>query len=242
MANETTMGRIIKKKNFRVQELLVDSDKVVFVFTGVFTKIWQYRFFTKRLNKAGYSVVIYDYSNRLTNDANVDEWNEFIDTLAEDAEVRIKKFKKRGVQYFYAYGYSMGTLFANKLARETADIGHVILNFTYGDVAAHIWHSPATYKTRRNLRKNNISMDTLRRYMTPIDPIVNVNGLKGKKVLLHLARRDKFLHYPFSIETKKAFEQAELDMQYEENKHLGHWLGGVKNMLSIQKIKAFYDS
>ncbi len=236
------MNQLEQKKNFRVQEKLVDSDKVVFVFTGMLTKIWQYKLFVKRLNKAGYSVVIYDYSNRVMHDAKVDEWEDFVDSIANDAQMRIGKFKSGDKRHFYAYGYSMGTLLANKLARETPDIKHVILNFTYGDVAAHIWHSPATYKTRKSLRKNNVSMESLRRYMAPLDPIVNIEGLRGKKVLLHLARRDRFLSYRIAKATKEAFEQAAIDMVYMENRHLGHWLGGIKNMLSLKKIKAFYDS
>lgn len=236
------MKRLIQKKNFRVQERPVDSDRVVFVFTGMLTKIWQYNFFTKRLNEAGYSVVIYDYSNQLMHDADVDEWQVLVDALIDDVQLRIKKYKSAGKQFFYAYGFSMGTLLANKLTRETAEIKHVILNFTYGDVSAHIWHSPATYKTRKSLRKKDISMEQLREYMAPLDPIVNAEGLKGKKVLLYLARRDRFLHYPFSIETKKAFERAGVDMHYKENKYLGHLVGGIKNMRDIKSIQAFYNS
>ncbi len=236
------MNRLIYKHNYRVQECLIDSDKVVFVFTGMLTKIWQYRFFIKRLNKAGYSVVIYDYPSRLVHDAKFEEWLEFFDVLVDDAQKRINEFRQDGVRAFYAYGYSMGTLVAHKLARETPDIHHVILNLTYGDVAANVWISPRTRKAKKNLLKRGVSIEELRQNVASFDPIVNVKGLKGKKVLLHLAKRDRILHYPITKETKAAFEQAGLNMQYFENRYLGHIAGGIKNMLSIKKIKAFYDS
>jgi len=236
------MGHINQKRNFRVQEVLVDSDKVVFVFTGMLTKIWQYRFFIKRLNKNGYSVVIYDYPSKLVHDANFDQWHEFFAEVIQDAQKRLQQYKTRGYQKFLAYGYSMGTLIANKLARETPEISHVIFNFTYGDIATNIWRSKRTRKAKRNLQERGISIEQLRLVVADFDPIVNAKGLRGKKVLLHLSRTDRILHYPITKETKRAFEKASLDMTYQENKYLGHLAGGLKNMLAIKKIKAFYDS
>ncbi len=230
------------KKNFRFQENLVDSDKVVFVFTGMLTKIWHYRLFIRRLNKAGYSVVIYDYPGRIVHDAKLNEWQKLFEEVIKEAHERLKVLKSKGGKHFYAYGYSMGTVFAQKLVQESPDIHHIILNFPYGDVAANIWASPRTKRTRKSLRKQGVTLEELRIRVASFDPIVNANGLKAKKVLLHIAKRDRILNYPITRETKLAFEKAELDMQYIENKYLGHIAGGIKNMLAIKKIKNFYNS
>jgi len=236
------MSNIIQQKNFRVQERLVDSDKVVFVFTGMLTKIWQYKPFIKRLNKAGYSVIIYDYPSRIVHDANINEWYQLIESLMKDVQNRIINLKEMNAKHFYAYGYSMGTIIAQKLTQITTEITHVILNLPYGDLAKNIWTSPRTRRARKSLKKQGITMEQLRQKVTDLDPIVNAKGLRDKKVLLHQSRRDRILYYPITKETKLAFEKAKVDMFYDENKFLGHLSGGAKNMLSVKKIRTFYDS
>lgn len=236
------MAKIETKNNFRVAESLIDTDRVVFVFTAMGTKIGLYRLFVKALNKSGYSVITYDYPVSLVHEANFDTWNEFFSAIIADARQRLAFLQTQGTKHFYAYGVSMGTLLANKLARTSPEINHVVLNMTYGDVATNIWVSPATRKTKANLVKRGTPIDVLRQAVVPIDPIVNAQGLVGKKVLLHLAKRDRILDYKITRETKKAFEAAGVNMQYIESKYLGHFIGGAKHMLGIRRLKEFFNS
>jgi predicted esterase len=82
----------------------------------------------------------------------------------------------------------------------------------------------------------------LRRAVKLFDPIANAHGLKGKKVWLHLGRRDKVLDYKITVKTKEAFEAAGLHLKYTESKYLGHYGTGAKHMLGIKKINQFYNS
>lgn len=233
---------IEQKENFRVLEKLVDSDKVVFVFTAFGTKIGLYRFFVSLLNKKGYSVVIYDFGAEAILKAELSTWEKLYKDVIEDGQQRLKSFKQEGKAKFYAYGVSMGTLVANKFTRDTPDITHLAISLTYGDVATQIWISPAVKKARENLEQQGININVLRRAIHYADPITNVAGLKGKKVWLHLSRRDKILDYNVSIKTKEAFENNIKEFSYTESKYLGHYGAGAKHMLSINKLVKFFNS
>lgn len=236
------MAKITQQRNFRVLEKMVDSDKVVFVFTAMGTKIWLYRLFVKLMNNRGYSIVIYDYPMPLVSRAQFEVWEQFYDDILVDGQQRLATHKRAGVRHFYVYGISMGTLIGGMFARETPEVTHVILTLLYGDVATNIWLSPMTWKTRRTMRKQRVPMETLRKHVARVDPIQQAAGLRGKKLLLNLSRRDKILHYSETIKSKQAFDTAGIDMKYVENIYLGHFASGTKHLLSIKKIDNFYGS
>jgi hypothetical protein len=235
---------VITKNNFRVEESLVQSDKVVFLFTAMGTKLsaYPYRIFVRRLNKRGYSCVVYDYPRQVVLGGDMKLWRQLFSDVTSDGQERIKRYKKRGVMHFYSYGVSMGTLLANMLARNTPEISHVILNLTYGDVAHNTWTFKGVEKAKLNLINQGIDEEMLRRNITYLDPIFNAVGLRGKKVMLHLARHDSIFPYEQTKHTKQAFEAAGIDIVYIENKHLDHLPAATKNLLFIKSIDKFYSS
>lgn len=233
----------IQKKQFcRVLEKPVDGDKVVFLFTAMGTRIVLYLLFAKVLNRKGYSCVIYDYPISLVHNAKNEEWQGLFGEVIGDAQQKIQTYKQSGSKYFYAYGVSMGTLFAHKLARDTPDITHVVLNLIYGDVASNLWTYRGVRKTMKNLIAQGHTMESARSVVSFIDPIVNAPQLKGKKVMLYLSKPDRVIVYDQSKHTLHAFKQAELDLVYVENKYLGHFLGATKNMAGIKRLQSFFNS
>lgn len=234
-------NRLIDNGNFRVKEYPVDGDKVVFVFTAMGTKLTVYTWFVRLLNRRGYSCVIYDYPLQLIHSGSLPAWKKLFDDTIHDSQMRLKKYKDQGATGFYAYGVSMGTLIANKLTRDTPDISHLILNLTYGDVAQNVWTFRGVNKAKQNFIKQGIDDTDLRAAIHYADPIVNAGKLKGKKVLLYLSRSDRVLVYEQTKYTKEAFEAAELDFEYVENKYLGHFFSATKNMLAVTDIDRFFS-
>lgn len=235
--------KIIDRQLFRVREFpAARSTKVVFVFTAMGTKMGLYRVFVRGLLKKGYAVVIYDYPLSVVLNPVVDSWNVFVGAVVTYAQERLVAHERAGAKAFCAYGVSMGTLIANKFTRETEQVEHVILNLTYGDVADNIWTYRGVRKAKEKWLRLGIDREDLRQMVTGFDPVVTAPGLKGKKVLLHLSRPDKVLVYEQTKYTKEAFEANIDDLRYVENKYLGHYLGAVKNMLSLSKIDKFYRS
>lgn len=218
----------VQKENFRVMEVPSNGSGVIFLFAGFGVRIWHYGIFYRLLARKGFTVYVYDYPNKTTLEADLNTWRKNFSNILEDAQQRIQDKKQHGAKTFGAYGVSMGSLFANMLARETKVVSHLILNMTYGDVANHIWDSQIIRQARKNLLKQGISIEELRKAVAYMDPISNTKGLKDKKIILHLSRRDRVLVYKESHKTKLAFEEAGLDFEYIENKYLGHFLGGTK--------------
>src|SRR5665213_172344 len=172
------MSKIVKMENYRFKECLVDSDKVLFVFTAMGTWIGLYVMFVKLMNKKGYSIVIYDYPLRLLFKPDMELWEKFNLEVVADVQGRISEYKKQGVTSFYAYGVSMGTLLANRVTRSMPAITHVILNLTYGDVADNIWSYRRVRKTKKGLLKQGIDREKLRQLLKNTNPIVNAEQLK----------------------------------------------------------------
>jgi len=226
-------------KDFRVKESLVDSAKLVFVFTAMGTRLGAYAWFIRSLNKRGYSVVAYDYPARLVLDAEFDAYERLYEGIKSDTHIRIKTLKPQQV---YAYGVSMGTVLAHRLTQDTSQIHHVALSLSYGDMVTNIMHSPATRKTRRTMQTKGLTVDNLREAVKFFDPIINAKGLRHKKVWLHLSRQDKVLDYRVTSKTKEVFESTIRDFTYTESKRLGHYAAGVKHMLSIKELDVFYKS
>lgn len=202
--------KIEQKRNYRVLESDDDFKKVIFVFTAMGTKITQYRFFLRSLKKRSYHTIIFDYNTDLVLEARLDEYEPMYLDLAKDGRARLKKLKQHGATQFFAYGTSMGSVLANRFTRETPEITHLVLNLTYGDVTEHVMESPVTRKSREAMKRKNISVETLKSYMDLYDPIIHAKELKGRKVLLHLSRRDRALRYERTRVTKKRLKMLAL--------------------------------
>lgn len=229
-------------KRFRVKEKLVKSDKAVFVFTALGTKIGSYRLFIRSLNKHGYSCVIYDYPVSLITNAQVQEWHACFDDVISDAQRRIATLSKKGVISFSAHGSSMGTLFAGLLTRKSPEIGHTILNLPYGDLAHNIFTSRPPRRARKKFIKDGVTEQQIARALAYVDPLKTAAEFKGQKVLLYTSKRDNVLDYKDVKRTRIALEESGAQLTYVENKLLRHYGSGVKNILGIKKLMEFLGS
>lgn len=234
--------KIEQKRNFRVLESDDNFEKVIFVCTAMGTKIPHYRFFLKSLQKRGYHTIAYDYNTNVVLEARLEEYETAFLDLAKDGKERLKRLREAGATQFFAYGVSMGSVLAARFTRETPEITHLVLNLTYGDVTEHVMESPVTEKTRRAMKVKNISVSALKKYMDLYDPVIHAEELRGRKVLLHLARRDRALRYERTRQTKAALEKAGVEVTYEESKYLGHYGAGIKHLLKVSTIDKFLQT
>ena len=239
VVKENSKQPIKKTPYFSVQERLVPSSRLIFIFTGWGGRIPQYGYFVRRLNKNGYACVVYDYPNHIAMDGDLDEYRRMYDEVIADAQSRLATLKRSGFTHFSAYGYSLGTLIANKFTRDTPDVSHLILNLTYGDIARTVWTYKGVKTAKDNLIRRGYTEQSVQDFVTFADPIHNAKDLKGKKVLLYLAKNDRVLRHQYTQKTKEALELHDVDFLYIENKYLGHVLGGIKNILSSNALFDF---
>lgn len=228
-------------KLFRVKENIVNSDKLLFIFTAMGTKIWMYNPFLYKMNKLGYSCIIYDYELDFLFNPTLEGWKEFFDVIITDAKSRLAKYKAKKYHKFYAYGASMGTLIASKFTRDTSDITHLILNLTYGDVAKNIWTFKGVKKAKEGFIKQNIDEQTLRDNIGYMDPINSASELKNKRVFLQLTTKDTVLLYEQSRFTKEVFIKEITHFEYQETSYADHLITGIVNLMKTKTIDKFYQ-
>ncbi len=224
--------------NYRVSESLVDSDRLILLFTAMATHIEQYSWFISQLNKKGYSVITYDYPKELVTEARMTEFGKmYTKGLKPDADKRIQKLKPARV---YTFGISMGTVFAARYAWQTPAVHHVIMCLTYGDIADNIMVSPATEETRINMKKMGLTIDNLRTVTKDFDPVINAPKLANKKVWLHLSRRDEILDYKITLQTKRAFKEHIKNFRYTQSRLFKHYNSAYKFLFNVRAIDRFY--
>jgi len=230
------------KKRFRVQEKLVPSDKVIFVFTALGTKIGNYRLFVRAMNKRGYSCIVYDYPMSLITDAQIGEWQACLNDVIADAQLRITKLEGMGVNSFASHGSSMGTLFAGLLTRKSLKISHTILNLPYGDVAYSVFTSRPPRRAKEKFVREDVTQEEVASALTFVDPIKTAPDFKNKRILVYTSKRDSVLHYKDAKRTGEALKKHGANLAYIENNRLGHYGSGVKNLLSIKRLIKFLES
>lgn len=218
-------------KQYRVTEFGAGNPKLMFFFCGMATRIWLYRGPVRRLVKVGYHVIAYDFDPWIVRDGDVNNFLQVGEQVNADTKQQIRRAKREGVRVFHAFGTSMGTLFAIKLAAENAEVSKVIINLTYGSVAENVWTWRYLRKLKQRCVAQGYTMKSLDKALAPISPIPNAPKLKGKKVLLYLPRRDKILRFEQSIQFREALLAAGVEHTYRENKYFGHIISGFINFL-----------
>jgi esterase/lipase len=233
---------IEQHSNFRVKENLIESNKVVFIFTAFGTKMDIYRPFIKALQKRGYSSIIYDYPVSIVQDAQLSEWHRFYDVVLADVRARLKKLHESGYEHFSAHGSSMGTLLASLMGRKCPEVTHTVLNLPYGDLAHSIYTVKPARVAKERLVKQGITQQMFSEAFEYIDPLKTAHEFKNKKVLLFISKKDDVLDYEDTKRTKTALKQAGANLTYYENTLLGHHLSGTRNILSLRRLIGFLES
>jgi hypothetical protein len=223
---------------FRVKEFGTGT-KVVFFFTILHSRIWLYRWPISKLVQHGFTVVAYDYKGNLVLEGNVGEFVKVSKKIADDVRERIIAYKHHGYTRFYSFGSSVGTIFAIYCAANIKDITKVVINTTYGSLAENVWTWKYLTRTKNKIIKSGLTMEKLEDLLTEISPIPNAKKLKGKAVLLYLAKHDEVLKFSQSNQFKQALEEADVHYIYYENRLLGHIPSIISNLIRWKRYINF---
>ena len=226
----STQKHLPKISRFNEKVFGAQNKGVVFFFAGMGTRTWLYTFTIRRLVRHGYKVVAYDFAPGVAIKGDVDNFLNITERVSQSVARHIQTFKSTGSVSFAAFGVSMGTLMAIKVATENEAITKVIINMTYGSVAENVW----TWDMLRDLKRKSIAqgytMETLDRKLAPVSPIPNAAKLKGKDVLLYLSTKDKILVFKQSRQFKDALDRHGVEYKYIQNDKRGHIIGGYQHM------------
>ena len=205
------------------------GDPVIFFFTAFKTKYWLYYPVIRNLTKAGYYVVVYDINADAILKGEPEDFLNLADHIVLDVQSQVENFKQAGVKKFSTFGVSMGTLFALRISVDIPDIKKVVANLTYGSFADNVWSWKPASKLKRRLEGAGINKAALENLLTPISPLSMAPKLKGKKLLLYLAKNDKVILFSQSSQFKEALDRAGINYIYHQNNKFGHLISGVIN-------------
>src|SRR5579871_613874 len=157
--------------NFSVKSFGVSKERVIFLFTAFGTKYWWYYSLIKILTTAGYYVLVYDVNANFILTGTVAEWLHNVDSVIVDVKRKKERLEKYGAKRFFAFGVSMGTLLAMRIAIEIPEIKKVVVNLTYGSLADNIWSWKRLKTIRKRLEQSHIDKTQLNRLLEPIAPL-----------------------------------------------------------------------
>lgn len=220
---------------FRSKNFGQPSKRVVFLLTGWPTRIWEYFLVTSSLAKNNYFCIAYEYDKEiLTEFDNVDK---NIQLVVTNVLHKIKRLKKKGVVEFSLFGTSFGAVIALEIARKSNDIKKVVLNLP----TAHITDILTSKSILvRPLMKviNSYKPSTKNEQLQPIN---NLMGLKSKKVLIYLAKKDQIVPYDKAKRLVDEMEKLKINHQVILNKYLTHYLAASKNHLVSSQYLQFLN-
>jgi hypothetical protein len=169
-----------------------DATRVVFFFCAYGTKHWMYKLFFRKFLRSDTAVYAYDFAIKSWNGVTYDEMVRLVNAVIDDAQAEIASLKTANPKrVFYAYGVSMGSVMAMRLAKQSKDIQKVVLNTVYGSSAKQIWDHKSLGWTQKHLEDAGKDWKILSEETAHIEPYKNVDQLKGKDILILYSTADK---------------------------------------------------
>ena len=197
----------------------------------------------QRLVRAGYRVVVYDYASEIAT-VNAEVTVREFELLLADAAERIAAYERDGETEFYAFGISMGTNFAVNLAVRHPEVTRLVLNLSYSDITEHIVSLPALKTVPKAVWERYVAVSGgesgMRRQLDRYSPLHLAEHLKGREVLLFLARADRILQYQHTRRLLDRLRKAGCGVTYYENLHGGHFVAALRNNLNGRRYLEFF--
>lgn len=204
---------------FRTKEFLIESDKIACLVCGLGGKISTYLKAVDALNKACYSVVIYEYDESVVALGDPELLPKLITEIAED-------FNKKSESYTQAMatGVSMGAYIAFNVQRRNPKIKHGI----YGTAGISVAHAIFTAKVFRKYRiefeQKGYTEKSLENEWKDIEILSDLELDSSKSLLIVLGSLDRIVRYKTASRMMDGWKKRGIKAEYFSKKGLGHAL------------------
>ncbi|MDO8497456.1 MAG: hypothetical protein Q7S61_02825 [bacterium] len=172
------------------------NQKVIFFLTGWRGSILQHSLIAYLLQLNGYRVIVYSYDKSILS-PNTKETATNCNLVKEDVKKRVKELKREGIDTFYLFGNSLGSLLPLMIANEIPkDISKIILNLVSADLAETVWGWNKVKRLawfKESLVAQKIVLSELKDAWESLSPINNTDNLKGVPILLYNSTRDELI-------------------------------------------------
>ncbi len=210
-----------------------NAKRTLFFFPAGFTKLSFYRYTIHQLNKAGVTVIGFDFRwQKAVREVDLDGLNDILVQVDEVISSHINR--QSNPNYKYAvFGSSFGGVIALYIAKRHIGVDSIILNVPHATVSKVLWTHKPSRAFKDTLIKAGIDTEAkLYEALGPLESQADLNLLKDRKIVNFTALNDKIV--TDGLELAGALQKANPGTILYQTKY-GHFVGGSLGVLRKRK-------
>lgn len=207
------------------------SKKAVFFLCPYGTKIERLKWAIRSLQKAGYSVVAYEFDNHILD---LGDPNQLITGIKQTQSSLQEKAAGLTAQDYTNFGFvgsSIGAFIAYNCLLVLPELSWGIMN-TGGNVADAVWSDEII---RKAYEANGYTKEKLQ-YIWHDIQYPALGDLKGTNLLLITSHADKVTGYEGAMKCFDYIKSAGPNVEVQVHKRLGHRKTVIRNLLRVRKL------
>ena len=202
---------------------------VIFYFCGWRMPLWAYLPVYWMANIAGYRVHAYSLAEHYVAEADNKGFLDQLKALTDDVEADVLGFHAQGVEFFVAFGNSIGSELALACTKAVPAISVVVLNTMRGSTSEFLWNSPYGQAWKPLYEVQGYTEATLYNELRPVEACEHLDRLGNRRVLLYYSKADKTIPSYNTELFVKALAASGVKHRIIRNRYLGHFWASVKN-------------
>lgn len=216
-----------------------DATKVLFYLTSYRAPWFVYSLAIRKLQKAGYEIVVYDFKDSVLDNDNPYFLPKFIEVLCKDMQSRVASYQNRGIGIFDGVGNSLGSfLLYNYTIR--FPLRKIALNMvSYMSLVIFTSKDSRITKTRNTYLKQGFDLPKLQKAWETIDSPKTGKELKSDETMLFTALNDKYVTPESAQMVIDNIKISPTKLVVYKNLKLGHNASTVKNAHSKAMLEFF---
>lgn len=204
---------------FRSKTFLIESDKIACLVCGLGGKITTYLKAVDALNKAGYSVVIYEYDESVVALGDPELLPKLISEIADDFNEQSEPYADA-----MATGVSMGAYIAFNVQRRNPKVKHGVYGTAGISVAHAIFTAKVFRKYRTQFERKGYTEQSLEHTWKDIEILSDLELDDNKSLLVVMGSIDRIVRYKTASRMMDDWKKRGIKAEYFSKKGLGHAL------------------
>jgi hypothetical protein len=207
------------------------AHRAVFFLGPYATPMSKLRWAIWALQRAGYSVVTYEYSREIFKTGEPERLFAAVKKTRVHIKASIKELQAEGYTEFGFVGSSLGSFIAYNCMGTIPELSWGILN-TGGNLAEAIW----SFQTeRQHFEEKGFTLPSLKKAWHSLQ-YAELGDMRAKRHILITSKGDKTLDYKGALACLDLIKTAGSDVNLIMHKRLGHRATVARNLFRIQKL------
>jgi len=207
------------------------SHRLIFFLNPYGTSIKKVRVIIKSLNRAGFSVVAYEYPLDIFKTGEPERLFQVIEENRKHIQRSIKDFQKQGYNEFGFVGSSLGAFVAYNCLRDIPELQWGVM-ITGGSVLEAVW----SFKDEREMfQSKGYTKESLAAAWHNLQ-YADLGDLHGKHYIGITSQADKTTPYKYAIEAFSRMQTAGAKIDLIVQRRLDHRSTVIRNLLRLNSL------